>query len=307
MNILFIILLLAGSDYRIESSHFVVESNSDLKRLSESVLKNAEEQFNEIQKMMPLSLEDKISIRIALGLKEYEAFQPDGFRAPTWSIGIAYPSRRLIVLRGDATNGPEEILRTLRHELAHIFLHNFSDKKIPKWFSEGFSMYFEERGGLSRGLKLIRQAFSNSYIDIDTLEDGFPDNPIDIQNAYLTSSEFFSYLLSIVGESGLYKIFEMVKGGLDFRYAIYKVAGKTVSDIEKDFKKTTRFKYAWLPLITSSTTLWIFLTGLFVYVFVVKKRRTNRRLDIMRAEENLTLLKRFEEEEKSDGSGRYIN
>ncbi|MGB9600066.1 MAG: peptidase MA family metallohydrolase [Myxococcota bacterium] len=307
MNELFLIFLIAGSDYRISSDHFQVESSPGLRRLSELVLKNAEEEYAEIQKMVPVSIKEKITIKIASNLSEYESLQPEGYRAPTWSVGIAYPKKGIIILRGDDTNGPDEILRTFRHELAHIFLHNFSKEKIPKWFSEGFSMYFEERGGLSRSLRLIRQAFSNSYIDIYTLEEGFPDNPVDIQNAYLTSSEFFSYLLSKIGEEGLFKVLELVKSGLDFRFAIYKVAGQTVSDIEKDFKKTTRFRYAWLPIITSSTTIWILLTMLFIYVFIVKKRKTETRLEIMRAEEDMLLLKRFEEDTKDEDSKRYLN
>ncbi len=305
-SICIFLLLLCG--YRTESANFVIESDDSLKRLAESVKENAETQYSEIQKMMPFEQKSKITVRIAGSMKEYEALQPEGYRAPTWSVGIAYPSKRLVVLRGDATHGPDEILRTFRHELAHVFLHNYSGMKIPKWFSEGFSMYFEDRGGLGRSFRLMKQAFSNSYIDIDTLEDTFPDNPVDIQNAYLTSAEFFSFMLSKIGEEGLYRVFENVGRGLDFRYSIYKVAGKTVSDMEKEYKKSSRFRYAWLPVITSSTTLWLLLTFLFIYVFVVKKRRTGKKLEIMKMEEELILLDRFEKESKNeDDSDRTVN
>ncbi|MCX7958024.1 MAG: peptidase MA family metallohydrolase [Deltaproteobacteria bacterium] len=277
-----------------------------MKRLADSVRKTAESQYNEIKKIMPVSFSGKITVRIALSLREYESLQPEGHKAPVWSVGIAYPAKNLIVLRGDATHGPDEILRTFRHELAHIFLHNYSDKKIPKWFSEGFSMYFEDEGGLIRSFKLMRQAFSNGYIDIDTLEEDFPDNPVDVQNAYLTSSEFFSFMLSRIGEEGLYKVFENVGQGMDFRYAIYKVSGKTVSEMENEFRKSTRFRYGWVPVITSSTTLWVLLTFLFIYVFIIKKRRSEKRLELMRLEENLILLKKFDEEKREDEDGKGL-
>jgi hypothetical protein len=305
MELLLLLLILADSPFKVESEHFVVESSYELKRLSRSVLEEAEKEYYEISRMMPVSFDGRITIRIAGSLTEYERMQPEGSSAPTWSQGIAYPKKRLLILRGSGITSVDDIMKTLRHELAHIFLHNYSSKEIPRWFSEGFSMYFEERGGLTRGFKLIRQAFSNSYIDLDKLEDGFPEDPIDVQNAYLTSSEFFAYLLSVIKEEGLYKVFEYVKEGLDFKFAIYRVSGKSITELEKGFHKSVRFKYAWLPVITSSSTLWILLTTLFIYVFIVKKRRTSDRLKIMQLEEEEELMQRFKK--KSEDRGQYLN
>lgn len=308
MNSVFYVILFTLSVYSKGSQHYIVESDQDLKRLADTIIEVAESQYNEIRRIMPVEFEKKITIKIAGSLKEYESLQPEGYRAPIWSVGIAYPEKGLIILRVDSAYSMDDILKTFRHELAHIFLHNFSNKKIPKWFSEGFSMYFEERGSLARSFRLMRQAFANSYIDIDTLEDSFPDDPVDVHNAYLTASEFFSYLLSEIGEEGLYRVLEYVKEGADFRYAIYKVSQKTVSEMERDFKKTSRFRYAWLPVITSSTTLWILLTLFFIYVFVVKKRRTDERLEVMRAEEYQALMEKFEEiDKKSQDPNRYLN
>lgn len=307
MNILLLFLIIGATDFKIESQHFIIESKTDLKRLSESVMNTAEKQYESIKKMMPVSLDSKITVKIAASMSEYESMQPDGAKAPTWSVGIAYPKRRLVVLRGDFSHGPNEMLKTFRHELAHIFLHNYSDRQIPIWFSEGFSMYFEDRGGLGRNFSLIRQAFSNEYIDIEKLTDGFPNNPVDIHNAYLTASEFFSYLLSQIKEEGLYRVFEYLGKGDDIKYAIYKVSGKTLSEIERDFKRSARFKYAFLPVITSSTTLWIFLTILFIYVFIVKKRRADTKLEVMRAEEEMLLNKKFESEAFTEEKKKYLN
>ncbi|MCX7945322.1 MAG: peptidase MA family metallohydrolase [Deltaproteobacteria bacterium] len=307
MKLFYVIFLLFGNLYRIESDNFIVEADFQLRRLADSVVGSAEKQIEEMYSIIPIELDGKITVRIAGSLREYEDFQPIDHKAPVWSVGIAYPKRRLIVLRGDATHGPDEILRTFRHELAHVFLHNFSNKKIPKWFSEGFSMYFEDRGGIVKSLKLIRQAIVNSYVPIDSIEESFPDDPIDIQNAYLTSTEFFSYLLSEIKEEGLNQVFQYVLDGLDFKYAIYKVSGKTISEMERDFKRRSRFRYAWLPLITSSTSIWLFMTFLFVYVYIIKKRRSDKRLELMRLEEELTILKKLESEERYDNHERRIN
>jgi len=307
MNLLILILILASNQIRLDSGHFVVESSYELKSLSESTLKEAESQYREISKIMPIQFKDRIVVRIANSMAEYESLQPEGSIAPTWSVGIAYPKKRLLILRGGGATSIDDIMKTFRHELAHIFLHNYSDKNIPRWFSEGFSMYFEERGGLTRGFRLMRQAFSNSYIDLDQIEDSFPDNPIDVQNAYLTSSEFFAYLMSVIGEDGLYRVFEYLKDGLDLKFAIYKVSGKSLYELERGFKKSARFKYAWLPVITSSTTLWVFLTLLFIYVFIVKKRRISERLETMRIQEEEEMLQRFNEQDSSDRDNRHLN
>ena len=56
-------------------------------------------------------------------------------RAPAWAAAIALPESRTIVLRADG----EALPRILRHELAHLTLHQAVRGRVPLWFDEGYA------------------------------------------------------------------------------------------------------------------------------------------------------------------------
>jgi Peptidase MA superfamily len=56
-------------------------------------------------------------------------------RAPRWGVGVALPANRMIVIRADGG----DLSRTLRHELAHLALHQRVPVRVPLWFDEGYA------------------------------------------------------------------------------------------------------------------------------------------------------------------------
>jgi hypothetical protein len=54
-------------------------------------------------------------------------------RGPSWGAGFALPGARTIVIRVDGGD-PHGILR---HELAHLALHEAIRVRVPLWFDEG--------------------------------------------------------------------------------------------------------------------------------------------------------------------------
>ena len=58
-------------------------------------------------------------------------------RAPSWGAAIAVPGARTILLRADEG----DLSRTLRHELAHLALHEAVAVRVPLWFDEGYASW----------------------------------------------------------------------------------------------------------------------------------------------------------------------
>ena len=79
-------------------------------------------------------------------------------RAPAWGAAIAEPGARTILLRADQDDLP----RTLRHELAHLALHEAVAVRVPLWFDEGYAAWaageWERFGGLELNLAVVRGA-----------------------------------------------------------------------------------------------------------------------------------------------------
>ena len=62
--------------------------------------------------------------------------------APEWGAAIAFPESRRIVMQGRSAGAdagdPREVLR---HELAHLALHEYLGDLPPRWFDEGYASY----------------------------------------------------------------------------------------------------------------------------------------------------------------------
>ena len=63
-----------------------------------------------------------------------------------------------MLLRADL----DDVYRTLRHELAHLALHEAIDVRVPLWFDEGYAAWaageWERLGGLELNLAVVRGA-----------------------------------------------------------------------------------------------------------------------------------------------------
>ncbi|NNL30929.1 MAG: hypothetical protein HKO77_07895, partial [Gemmatimonadetes bacterium] len=65
-----------------------------------------------------------------------------GGAVPEWRAGVAIPARDMLVMpTGEGVRVVDgEGLRTLRHEWAHLGLHQtLGDLRIPRWFNEGYA------------------------------------------------------------------------------------------------------------------------------------------------------------------------
>ena len=67
-------------------------------------------------------------------------------QAPTWGAAVAVPGARTILLRADQG----DLARTLRHELAHLALHEAVAVRVPLWFDEGLCGVGRGRMGAAR-------------------------------------------------------------------------------------------------------------------------------------------------------------
>ena len=79
-------------------------------------------------------------------------------RAPRWGAAIALPTTRTIVIRADGG----DLQGTLRHELAHLALHQKIPGRVPLWFDEGYAGWaageWERLGVLELNLAVARGA-----------------------------------------------------------------------------------------------------------------------------------------------------
>jgi tetratricopeptide (TPR) repeat protein len=108
----------------------------------------------------------------------------------------------------------------LWHELVHVFTLQMTNNRMPRWLSEGISVWEEREArpewGRRHGMELVRAAQQNKLLPVGSLNEGFTgaDSNEDLGFAYFQSYLVVDY---IAQEHGFDKLIELVK-----QYALIK-------------------------------------------------------------------------------------
>ena len=211
-----------------------------------------------------------------------------GSVAPEWRAGVAVPSRNLLVIPSGEGAGilSGEGLRTLRHEWAHLGLHQFlGGLRIPRWFSEGYAEYaaggFDamEAWRLRVGLALGRAP------PMDSLALAWPRRQDQAQVAYLLAASAVTYLVEESGERGLQIFLERWRADGSFETALRGTFGVTSGQLEEDWRAHVRSRYGWLFVLAHSSVFWLLLGVVLVYMVRARRARNEEKLARLRAEE----------------------
>jgi tetratricopeptide (TPR) repeat protein len=82
---------------------------------------------------------------------------------------------------------------TLWHEMAHVYTLSITDHRVPRWLSEGISVFEEWRTGPTPGISVSPRALDvfreGKFLPVATLDEGFirPDYPDQVQVSYMQS------------------------------------------------------------------------------------------------------------------------
>jgi tetratricopeptide (TPR) repeat protein len=124
---------------------------------------------------------------------------------------------------------------TLWHEMAHVFTLSVTDHRVPRWLSEGISVFEEWRTGPTPGIAVSPRALDvfreGKFLPVATLDEGFirPDYEDQVQVSYM--------------QSGLICYFIEQKWGFDKLVALLRQFTKdttTAAAVEATFKMSPK-------------------------------------------------------------------
>lgn len=202
-----------------------------------------------------------------------------GRRAPEWSAGLAIPSTRTIILPAFISDraAPHRLGRILRHELAHIALHDYlAPARVPRWFDEGYAQWAAGEWGSEAAWKL-RVAFAlNRAPPLDSISLAWPAADGDAEIAYLLALTTVGYLIEHGGgEEGLRIFLNRWREDGALEPALRRTYGLTVAQFETDWLSEVQKRYGWALLVTHSLIAWLPLAG-FVVILTIRRRRRHR-------------------------------
>lgn len=205
---------------------------------------------------------------------------PEAMAVDDWVAGYAYGALSRVVLLVDRTpRYPDGSLEELLdHEIAHVLLARAAgNRPVPRWFNEGLAMVAGHAWGLSDRSRLTLAMVTRTEISVDELDRLFAGHRGQVGRAYAVSGALVRDLLSRYGADAAARILRDVRLGFDFDEAMRRSTGRDVAGFEASFWRRHSFLYRWVPILTSSFTLWV---GIVLLALVAFRRRRARNAEI---------------------------
>ena len=155
----------------------------------------------------------------------------------------------------------------------------------PRWFQEGLAMHLAGEGS---------HLWARIYVSISgrphlvELSRTFPGDEETARKAYAKSFLAVSFMMKKLKMEGILRLLDEVRDGVAFDRALVGLMGMNVPGLEAAMGRSIRWSYVYLPLITSSSFLWLLLTLFFILVYIRKRQHDEE------------ILARWEEEEVDD-------
>jgi tetratricopeptide (TPR) repeat protein len=156
---------------------------------------------------------------------------------------------RVVTLDSPRARTPGEFNwgETLWHELAHVITLQMSGNRVPRWLTEGISVYEERRARPEWGKEsdvAFAQALSDGKaIKLEVLNEAFSD-PKTISLAYYQASLVVDHLVQTYGEPALWKMLRAYGRGLETPEALKDAYGISVAQLQTSFDAYTDKHYS---------------------------------------------------------------
>ena len=209
-----------------------------------------------------------------------------------WSLGITQGNQIIIKDPSISHIKREKFYEVLKHELNHIYLNRISKKNnIPRWFKEGFCMYYANESSLRNKLILGYKINNKEWFDLRSINQKFHGNSKDQFNfAYAYSQAAVKNILDIYGEQAIRDIISYIKQDYSFDKAFNLSTLTTIDNYSKDIYTNIYLRYRWFNFIKFPNYLLILAPLLLTIIFIMKKVR------------NQKIIKRWEMEEELEES-----
>jgi peptidase MA superfamily protein len=202
-----------------------------------------------------------------------------GAEAPEWGAALAFPDSRRIVMQGSrAGSDAGDPFEVLRHEIAHLALHEYLGDLPPRWFDEGYASYAARELTRNEVLATNFALALRGMPDFDELDDRFTQGATSAEAAYALAYRAVDDLASIDRANGLSRLLQDWKqtGSLD--RAMRAAFGMTLSSFEHDWQQRTRRRYGGLALFSDLTLATVILLLIITPLYLARRRRDRQRM-----------------------------
>jgi hypothetical protein len=214
-----------------------------------------------------------------------------------WAAAVAFVDQHRVVVQGGRPNADAgNPIQVLRHELAHIALHDAVGDAAPRWFSEGYASFAagEDRddGFLATNVALLFRTLP-TLAGLDSML--VSANATEARAGYALALRAVSDLAVLDRERGLERLLAAMRERGSFDLATRRVFAMTTEQFERDWQRRTRWRFAFLAVGVDSAAGITLLLLCLLPLWRSRRRAQRLRLSAMR-----------DHEARSDGAARSL-
>ena len=209
-------------------------------------------------------------IRVILEAEGTEAAR----NTPAWISGYAYGALGVVVLLPERTPVyPDSSLDELvLHEIAHVLISRATaGREVPRWFNEGVAMLVGRSWDLEDRSRMTWALLVDEKVPLAELDRRFEQGRAAAGRAYAFSGALVRDLFQRYGPGVAARILDGVGLGLPFEEAFFRATGTSLDRAAASFWRRHSFWYRWVPVLTSSVTLWLGVT--LLALTAIRRRR----------------------------------
>jgi tetratricopeptide (TPR) repeat protein len=164
-----------------------------------------------------------------------------GLPGMTGALGVCFG--RVVTMDSPRARPPGEFQweATLWHELAHVITLQMSNQRVPRWLTEGISVY-EEKKARSEWGREMDVAFAGMLNRGETLKlrdlNSAFTNPKTISLAYYQASLLVEHIVNAYGDAGLRKLVRAYAQGIDTDAALEAALNTDFNQMQAGFDQT---------------------------------------------------------------------
>jgi tetratricopeptide (TPR) repeat protein len=161
-------------------------------------------------------------------------------------VGILGVTFGYLFAMDSPTGHPDETYHwgtTLWHEMAHVYTLEASEHGVPRWFSEGVSVYEEWNTGPIPGIKIpagvLDAMAQDMFLPVAQLDDGFmrPSYENQVIVSYMQAGLIFQFIADEYGHEHIVDMLYQFVDGTDPVTAIENSLEISASDFDRHFKQ----------------------------------------------------------------------
>jgi hypothetical protein len=266
---------------RLDGGRFTVVADSADARLARALLAAAQAQDSFPGLPRPRA---RVLVAIAPDAARFRRWV--GPYAPEWGAAIAFPDEQRIVMQGrSAGSEAGDPVQVLRHELAHLALHEYLGRVVPRWFDEGYASVAAGEWSREAALETSVGMLWRALPGVDSVEAGFAGGGAAAAWSYTLAHRAVAELMALDTARGVAPLFAYWRAEGSLERALRRGYGLTGEGFDRHWRAATRRRYGALALAANLSLVAGGLGVLLGPLFLARRRRDRRRLAAMRAAE----------------------